>query len=130
MRNLDNFWQAVESPKSSISMDYICVKTTYIPSPKILFADFSNIIFNWPVVWKMTWRIWQIFSRALNIGILMGSFNPNLKKCELKIHRGVIYHDNEELRKFEEEPTCHFKDDIRNLTNIDPSTWKSQNFSF
>ena len=29
-------------------------------------------------------------------------------------------------RKFEEELTCHFKVDMRNLTNFDPSTWKSQ----
>ena len=29
----------------------------------------------------------------------MGSFNPNLKTYELKINRGVICHDNEELRK-------------------------------
>ena len=29
----------------------------------------------------------------------MGSFNPKLKKYELKIHRGVICHDNEEWRK-------------------------------
>ena len=39
------------------------------------------------------------FTRALEslkIGILMGSFNPKLKKYELKIHRGVICHDNEE----------------------------------
>ena len=38
------------------------------------------------------------FTRALEslkIGILMGSFNPNLKKYELKIHRGVNCHDNE-----------------------------------
>ena len=28
--------------------------------------------------------------------------------------------------KFEEELTCHFKVDIRNLTNFDPSTWKTQ----
>ena len=28
----------------------------------------------------------------------MGSFNPNCKKHELKIHRGVICHDSEELR--------------------------------
>ena len=27
----------------------------------------------------------------------MWSFNPNLKKYELKIHRGVISHDNEDL---------------------------------
>ena len=50
----------------------------------------------------MTWGIWQIFTRALEslkIGILMGSFNPKLKKYELKIHRAIICHDNEELRK-------------------------------
>ena len=29
----------------------------------------------------------------------MGSFNPNLKTYELKIHRVVICHDNEELCK-------------------------------
>ena len=71
----------------------------YIPLPKTLFADLSNITFKWLVVWKMTWGIWQVFSRVLKIGILMRSFDPNLKKYELKIHRGVIYHDNEELRK-------------------------------
>ena len=34
---------------------------------------------DWPVVWKKTWEIWQIFSRALEsvkIGTLMGSFCP------------------------------------------------------
>ena len=41
----------------------------------------------------------QIFFTALKIGILMESFNPNLKKYELKIHRGITCHDNEELRK-------------------------------
>ena len=46
----------------------------------------------------MTWRILQVFSRALKIGILIGSFNPNLKKYKLKIYR-VICHDSEELRK-------------------------------
>ena len=40
-----------------------------------------------------------MFFKALKIGILKGSFNPNLKKYELKIHRGVIYHGNEELYK-------------------------------
>ena len=32
--------------------------------------------------------------------------------------------------KFEEEVTCHFKIDMRNLMNFDPSTSKSQKFSF
>ena len=42
------------------------------------------------------------FTRALEslkIEILMGSFNPKLKKYELKIHRGVICQDNEEWHK-------------------------------
>ena len=32
--------------------------------------------------------------------------------------------------KFEEELSCHFKIDMRNLTKCDPSTQKSQKFSF
>ena len=50
----------------------------------------------------MTWGIWQIFTRALEslkIGILMGSFIPELKKYEFKIHRRVICDDNEEWGK-------------------------------
>ena len=31
--------------------------------------------------------------------------------------------------KFEEELTCRFKTDMRNLTNFDPSTQKSQKFA-
>ena len=62
--------------------------------------------------------IWQFFSGALKIGILMRSFNPNLTKYELKIHRGVICHDNENCTKFEEEMTCHFKVDMMNLTKV------------
>ena len=39
----------------------------------------QNLKKNWLVIWKMTWRIWQIFTRALEslkIGTLMGSFYP------------------------------------------------------
>ena len=31
--------------------------------------------------------------------------------------------------KFEEELTCRFKTDMTNLTNVDPSTQKSQKFA-
>ena len=62
------------------------------------------------------------FSRALKIGILMGSFHPNLKKYELKIHRGIIFMTMRNYVKLEEEPTCHVKVYMRNLTNFDPST--------
>ena len=32
--------------------------------------------------------------------------------------------------KSEWELTCHFKIEIRNLTNFDPSTWDSKKFTF
>ena len=32
--------------------------------------------------------------------------------------------------KFEEELTCRFKTDMRNLTDFDPSIWMSQKSSF
>ena len=99
----------------------------YIPSPKT-FTDLSNITFNWLVVWKMTWGIWQIFSRALKIGILMGCFNPNLKKHELKIHRGVICHDNE--CKIWRGTDLSFESWLEEFDEFWPGTWKSQKFSF
>ena len=59
----------------------------------------QNLKKNWLVLWKITWGIWQIFTRAiesLKVGILMGS---SVGKYELKIHRGVMFHDNEEWCK-------------------------------
>ena len=53
----------------------------------------QNLKKNWHAVWKMTWRIWQIFTRALGslkIGTLMGSFYPKLKMFQLKSYRRVM----------------------------------------
>ena len=39
----------------------------------------QNLKKNWLVIWKMTWGIWHVFTRALEsleIGTLMGSFYP------------------------------------------------------
>ena len=38
-----------------------------------------------------------------------------------------MYHGND--KKIEKELTCQFKIDMRNLTNFDPSTQKSQKFA-
>ena len=54
------------------------------------------------VVWKMTWRIWQSFTRAhksLQIGTFMASFCSKLKMYKFKIYRGGMRHDNEEWCK-------------------------------
>ena len=70
---------------------------------------------NWLVVWKMAWGIWQIFTRTLEsvkIRTLMWSL--------------TMKNDT----KTEEESTCCFKIDIRNLTNFDLSFRKSKKFAF
>ena len=65
---------------------------------------------DWYKVWrktdlcfqKLTWGIWQIFTRALEslqIGTLKTSFCLKLKMHKHKIYRGVMCHDNEEWRK-------------------------------
>ena len=93
---------------------------------------------DWYKVWrktgwcfqKLTWGTQQIFTRALGslqIETLMSSFCLKLKMYKFKNYRGGICHDNEEW--FEEELTCQFKIDMRNLTNFDPSTRKSQKFA-
>ena len=46
---------------------------------------------------------------------------------ELKIYTGVMCAKND--KKNETELICQFKIDMRNLTNFDPSTWKSQKFA-
>ena len=84
-----------------------------------------NLKKNWLVVWKMTWGIRAIFTRArksLKIGTLMTPFCLKLKMYELKIYRGIMCHGN--------ELTCQFKIDMRNLTNFDLSTQKSQSLHF
>ena len=48
---------------------------------------------------------------------------------DLNIYRAIMCHENEECCKIEEELTCQFKIDMRNLMNFDPSTQKSQKFS-
>ena len=76
-----------------------------------------------------------------------GKFSPeHLKASELWLWWNPLIQSREsmsskfteELRfmtmkndaKSEEELTCHFKIDMWNLINFDPSTWKSQNWDF
>ena len=59
----------------------------------------------------------------------MRSFNPKLKNMSLKSREELSVMKMKNDAKFEKELTCHFKDDMKNLTNFDPSTWKSQKFS-
>ena len=70
-------------------------------------------------------RNMENFTRAfecLKIGILIGSFNSKLKNLSLKLTEELSVQTMKNDTKFEEELTCHFKVDMRNLTNFDLST--------
>ena len=134
MRNLDNFRQGVESPKSWNSMGYICLKTTFLHLKHYLQICLRLLSTDlWFGKWHEEYgKFFPEHSKSIGkiLKILMRSFNLNFKKYEFKIHRGVSVMKMKNYAKCEEELTCYFKVDLRNLTNFDPSTWRSQKFSF
>ena len=72
----------------------------------------------------MTWGMWQIFTRALEsvkIGTLMGSFAQSKKCMTLNFTEELCVIIMKNYTKIEEELICHFKIDMRNFTNFDPS---------
>ena len=71
----------------------------------------------------------EIFTRALESlqnGTLMASFCLKLKMYELKLTGELCVMTFKNDAKIEEELTCQFEIDMRNLTNFDSSTQKSQ----
>ena len=64
-------------------------------------------------------------------GLLLGPTNrAQCRKCmSLKFTRLLCVMTMKNDTKFEKELTCLFKIDMRNLTNFDPSTQKSQKFA-
>ena len=76
-------------------------------------------------------EFWLEHLEVSKIYTLMGCFWPKYKTCELKIYRGVIFHETlESDAKVEEILTSGLANDIRNLPNFHQSTWKSQNWDF
>ena len=81
---------------------------------------------------KRLWQIWQIFTRALEsvkIGTLWDPFVQSRKAMTLKFAEELCVMTMKNNAKFEEELTCHFKTDMRNLTNFNSSTRKSKNIA-
>ena len=85
-RNLVNFGPSTQSLKH-LHFDWFLLCKLFNIWPKKVQRSYlswhwrvmQNLKKNWLVVWKMTWEIWQIFTRALEsvkISILMGSFCP------------------------------------------------------
>ena len=60
------------------------------------------------------------------LGLPLDPFIQSRKCTSLKLKGELCVMTMENDAKFEIELTCHFKIDMRNLTNFDPSTQKSQ----
>ena len=75
---------------------------------------------------KNDMRIQQIFARARSkvqkMGLLLGRFIQSRKCMTLKFTGKLSVMTMENDANFEEELTCQFKIDIKNLTNFDSST--------
>ena len=75
-------------------------------------------------------KSWQIFTRELEIlkiGTFMGPFIQSRKCMSLKCTGKLCIMAMKNDAKFENELTCQFKIDVRNLTNLDPINRKSKN---
>ena len=77
--------------------------------------------------------MWQIFTRVLvsvKIGTLMDLFVQSRKGVTLNFTEELNVMKMNNNTKIEEELTCRFKIDMRNVTNFDPSIRKSKKIVF
>ena len=77
--------------------------------------------------------MWQIFTRALvsvKIETLMDLFVQSRKGVTLNVTEELNVMKMNKNTKIEEELTCCFKIDMRNVTNFDPSIRKSKKIVF
>ena len=72
---------------------------------------------------------WSSCSKVQNLGFWWYPFIQSKKCISLKFTGEICVKTLKNDAKFEEELTSQFKIDIRNLTNFDLSTWKSQKFT-
>ena len=132
MRNLDKFRQAVESPKSWNSMGYICLKTTFFYLKHHLQIYLT--LFSTELWFGKCHEEYGKFSpdhlKVLKLWFLWDLLIQSWKSMCLKSTEELSVMKMKNDTKFEEEMTCHFKVGMRNLTNFESSTCKSQKFSF
>ena len=90
----------------------------------------QNLKEKWLVLSKMTWGIWQIFTKARlkveKFGLLLGPFIESKKCMNSKFKGDLCAMTMKNDAKFEQKLTGQFKNDMRNLTIFDSITQKSQ----
>ena len=78
----------------------------------------------------MTMKIDAKFEEKLTYGLENDLFIQSRKCMSLKFTEELCVMTIKNDTKIEEELTCHFKIDIKNLTNFEPRTRKSPKFTF
>ena len=129
--------QALDSLKTCTFSGSFCAKYLMFDLKKyrgVIFHDTEG----WCKIWRKT-DLWfgheeygKFSPEYLKVSKL-GLWDPLIqsrKSMSLKSAEELYVMTMKNDAKFEEELTCHFKIDMRNLMNFDPSTWKSQKFSF
>ena len=69
-------------------------------------------------------------SKVSKLGLWWDPFIQSRKCMSLKFTGEFCVMTMKNDAKFEEELTCQFKINMRNLTNFDPSTWRFPKFAF
>ena len=122
-----------------VLIDFYCAKYLMFD-----LKEYRGVIFHDTEAWCKIWRktgLWfekwhekfgkfsSEHSKVSKLGLWWGSFVQSWKCMSLTFTEELCIMTEENDAKREEELTCHFKTDIRNLTNFDPSTWKSKKFT-
>ena len=71
-------------------------------------------------------KFWSEHLKVSKLGLWWDHFVQSRKCMTLKFTEELCVMAMKNNAKFKEELTCHFKTDMRNLTNFDSSTWKSK----
>ena len=116
-----------------------CAKYTTFDLKKywgVIFHDTEESCKNWRKtdLWFGKWhgefgKFSPEHKKFSKLGLWLDPFTQSRKCMSLKLKGELWLVTIKNDAKFEVELTCHFKIDMRNLTNFDTSTQKSQKFA-
>ena len=119
LRILANFNQSIQKPKNE--------QSSYFWRHWILMKNLKE---KWLVLSKMTWAIWQIFTKVHlkveKFGLLLGHFIESRNCMSSKFSGDLCVMTMKNDVKLDQKLTGQFKIDMRNLTIFDSIIQKSQ----
>ena len=143
-QNWQRIWQiltgALESLKN-IHFNGLILSKVYIVWAKKVQRSYLYGIEEWCEIWRKTDFLlgkWHVefgkfppgHSKLSNVELWWDSFVQSRKCMSLKFTEEICVMTMKNDKKIEEQLTCHFKIDMKNFRNFDPSTRKSKIFVF